>query len=137
MTFKKILKTVMLTGLAAVTLSLSSCGSEHEDNPKRDGRCALPFDTIYCTEMGYILESREEPAGQYSVCIFPDNSECGTADFYWGKCKPELSYCKQNGYELKDPTDDVGWREGAICTDAQGNEIGSVYDLLHLEKYCR
>lgn len=45
---------------------------------------------VYCKEQGYELESREDESGnQYSVCIFPDGSECNQWAFFRGECYPQ------------------------------------------------
>jgi putative hemolysin len=87
---------------------------------------------VYCTELGYKSKVNVDKDGnQYSVCIFPDRNECDSWDFYRGKCGEEWSYCKKEGYNLRDMKSNEGWIKGVICIK-EGKEIGSVYDLMNL-----
>jgi len=56
--------------------------------------------SVYCQGLGYEEETRENEAGQYGICIFPDDTECDTWDFLAGRCGQEHSYCAQQGFEL-------------------------------------
>ena len=71
---------------------------------------------VYCVALGYEYEIIEDDkGGQYGVCIFPDNSECSTWAFYRGKCGQEWSYCKRQGYDLKDLGRWEGIENKKIC----------------------
>ncbi len=65
-------------------------------------------------------------------CFFPDGTNCPMWDFYRGKCGQNWSYCKQQGYELKNISQDEGWFRGGVCIDENGTDIGNVYDLMEL-----
>lgn len=41
-----------------------------------------------CIDLGYQLEIREGSLGQYGVCIFPDETECGEWALFRGECSP-------------------------------------------------
>ena len=84
----------------------------------------------YCSALGY--ETDRTRASAY--CVFPDKSECEQWNFYRGECGQEWSYCKLQGYELKDFERLEGWDKGAVCLDGNtGEEIGNVYDLVNAE----
>ncbi len=87
--------------------------------------------SIYCHALGYKSKIvTDEEGNQYGVCIFPDGSECGSWDFYRGKCGQEWSYCERCGYDLKELGQE-GWTKGAMCIDrTTGEEIGTVFDLV-------
>ena len=42
--------------------------------------------SVHCLEQGGELEMRDSEAGQYGVCMFPDNSECEEWAYYRGEC---------------------------------------------------
>jgi len=48
----------------------------------------------YCQGLGYKAEDRKSPQGDYSVCIFPDGSECSQWAYYC-KCTGDKSSCGQ------------------------------------------
>lgn len=52
--------------------------------------------SVYCEENGGVLEMREEEAGQYGVCVFPNGSECEEWAFYRGECEPSIDDAIQN-----------------------------------------
>ena len=56
--------------------------------------------SVYCQGLGFAEETRENEAGQYGVCVFPDGTECDTWDFLAGRCGQEHSYCVDQGYQL-------------------------------------
>jgi len=86
---------------------------------------------VYCTRLGYKYEIVADDEGnQYGLCIFPDSNACLSWDFYRGKCGQEWSYCKRNGYDLKDLRRHEGWFRGAVCIDrTTKKEISTVFDL--------
>jgi len=43
--------------------------------------------SVYCEEQGGIVEIRENEAGQYGVCVFPDGGECDEWAFFRGECQ--------------------------------------------------
>ena len=89
---------------------------------------------VYCTDLGYKYETIEsKDGGQHGVCIFPDDNKCDAWDFYRGKCGQEYSYCKKNGYNIKNLGENEGWFEGAICINNK-EELGSVSKLMGIEK---
>ena len=57
--------------------------------------------SVYCLGLGYDEETRENPSGQYGVCLFPDGTECDTWDFLAGRCGKEHNYCVQQGFILQ------------------------------------
>lgn len=42
--------------------------------------------SAYCIRQGYRLEIRNNSAGQYGVCIFPNNSECEEWAYFRNEC---------------------------------------------------
>lgn len=44
--------------------------------------------TSYCEQHGGRYESRHVNNGAVGYCVFPDNTECPSWDFYQGTCKP-------------------------------------------------
>lgn len=42
--------------------------------------------SVYCADMGYQSEMREDASGQYGVCVFPDNNSCEEWSFFRGEC---------------------------------------------------
>lgn len=116
----------LLTGLCAAASSI--CGGEAPGT-------ADPA-AVYCREMGYEYYVVDGPDGQYGVCKFPDGSECDAWRFLEGKCKTEYSYCAKLGYSSITKTDGKNpfSKEYAVCTNARGDEIGTIVDLLQLEK---
>jgi len=43
--------------------------------------------SVYCEEQGGTVEIRENEAGQYGMCIFPDGGECDEWAFFRGECQ--------------------------------------------------
>ncbi len=43
--------------------------------------------SVYCEEQGGTVEIRENEAGQYGVCVFPDGGECDEWAFFRGECQ--------------------------------------------------
>ncbi|MFH1239930.1 MAG: DUF333 domain-containing protein [Candidatus Diapherotrites archaeon] len=90
--------------------------------------------TVYCGELGYQWKINENPMGQQGICIFSDESECDEWDFLRGTCGQQWSYCAVNGYDIitKDDGRNPFTPEYAVCVDEEGNEIGSVTELMNL-----
>ncbi len=44
--------------------------------------------SVYCDELGFELEMREEAEGTAGYCKFPDGSECEEWAYYRGECSP-------------------------------------------------
>ncbi|MHC4545662.1 MAG: putative hemolysin [Planctomycetota bacterium] len=86
---------------------------------------------VYCTRLGYKYEIVADDEGnQYGLCILPDDNACMAWAFYRGKCGEEWSYCKRNGYDLRNLLQHEGWFRGAVCVDkTTKDEIGTVFDL--------
>jgi putative hemolysin len=42
--------------------------------------------SVYCVDLGYKLEIRDEANGQVGYCIFPNGAECEEWAFYRGEC---------------------------------------------------
>ena len=120
----------ILLGLL-ITISiilLTSCQSTSGKTPETSA-IGLPNPaSVYCQGLGYREETREEPEGQYGVCIFPEGEECDTWDFLAGRCGQEYSYCVKQGYELIEvPDSNIGaclFPDGTQCPEYeffQGN----------------
>lgn len=86
--------------LAAIWLAACASGQGKQEDVKPGVGLANPA-SVYCQELGFKEETRENELGQHGVCIFPDGSECDSWDFLAGRCGQENSYCVQEGFELK------------------------------------
>jgi len=89
--------------LFGACLACASCGTSTNGTPppqnevKPDdtpGTMATPPNVLIanpasenCVKVGGIVELREEPAGQYGVCVFPDGSKCEEWRLFRGECK--------------------------------------------------
>ncbi|MBA7691349.1 hypothetical protein ES703_99892 [subsurface metagenome] len=134
---------IIIVGVIAVVgVNLSGCGlserveltGKNETNLSREkpNPIGMPNPAaVYCVRLGYKYEiAMDDKANQYGVCTFPDGNACLAWDFYRGKCGQEWSYCKRNGYDLKDLRQHEGWFRGAVCVDkTTKEEIGTVFDL--------
>lgn len=91
---------------------------------------------VYCTEMGYEYRVIDEPSGQRGICIFPDGNQCDAWAFLQGKCGQSYSYCEKCGYYTQTASDGKNpfSREYAVCVSKEGNRIGSVTELIALNK---
>ncbi|MEN8163616.1 MAG: C1 family peptidase [Acidobacteriota bacterium] len=95
---------------------------------------------VYCYELGYEPEvlTREDGA-QYTICVFPDDTDCDAWKFFKGTCGSEYSYCALQGYDLRVVTDGRSYftRDYAVCVDRYtGEEMGAVTELMHYsERY--
>jgi len=85
--------------------------------------------SVYCQGLGYVETARENELGQYSVCVFPDGSECDSWDFLAGRCGQEFSYCQQQGFELQSEED----RNISACIFPNG---ASCSELLFFQGKC-
>ncbi len=85
---------------------------------------------IYAKFLGYKYETRiDSGGGQYGVCIFPDNSECGAWDFFKGKCGQKYSYCALKGCDTKTKFEDPkrNHLEYAVCCCK--NSLGKTIEI--------
>ncbi|MBA7716977.1 hypothetical protein ES703_126062 [subsurface metagenome] len=120
---------IVIGAIVLVSISLVGCNSseraklrgENEPGVRREKQkfVGMPDPSaVYCARLGYKIKVvTDDEGGQYGVCIFPDGSECEAWAFYRGKCGQEWSYCKRNGYDLKDLERHEGWFRGAVCID--------------------
>lgn len=116
--FKDAVRGVVMAGVMG--LILAACGQAGTQVGEDPGTIGLanPAST-YCVGLGNALELREEAAGQYGVCIFPDGSECEEWDFLAGRCAPEETFCAQQGYRLE-PGSNIGtcrFPDGTSCLE--------------------
>jgi putative hemolysin len=122
----------------AASISGSSQGMEFESkntaniNKQKRTLIGMPDPSaVYCVKLGYKYKIVTDDEGnQRGICCFPDGTECGAWAFYRGKSGQEWSYCKINGYDLKELGRYEGWDKGAVCIDkVTKKEIGTVFDL--------
>jgi hypothetical protein len=109
---------VLIVMLLALAFSLAGCGEEEEEQVVQPG-LANPA-SLYCQDLGYTEETRENASGQYGVCIFPDGSECDTWDFLSGRCGQEFSYCAQQGFMLEPGEGNIAvcvFDDGSTCDE--------------------
>jgi len=83
--------------------------------------------SVYVHFLGYKKEIRTNQSGEYSVCIFPDGSECDSWEFFRGTCGKKYSYCALKGCETESITelkDSYHIKYCACsCLDSLGNKI--------------
>ena len=97
---------------------------------------------VYCEELGYDYSVIETQEGQLGKCILPDGSEADAWQFLKGEVKPEYSYCKQQGYEIKLVTDprrcaSIFSQDCALCVvDGKETEVTKLMNLSFLESVC-
>ena len=74
---------------------------------------------VYCSELGYRMESVTRNGGDDADCVFPDESHCGQWDFLSGRCGQEYSYRSQQGYKLLEGTNSgtCQFPDGSTCDD--------------------
>lgn len=97
--------------------------------------------SVYCEEQGFELEIRAaQDGGQYSVCMFEDDSECEEWAYYRGECKPgdmdvaapptatpagianpASAYCVEKGGASEIRTAEDGSQSG-VCIFPDGSE---------------
>lgn len=78
--------------------------------------------SVYCQGLGFKEETRQNAAGEYGVCIFPDGTECDTWDFLAGRCGQEHSYCVKQGFKLQVTQASIGtcvFDDGSTCDEFQ------------------
>jgi putative hemolysin len=63
--------------------------------------------SVNCEQQGGKLEIRNNTAGQYGMCIFPDGSECDEWAFYRKECKPGDSKAVPSQVPLSKYTNDA------------------------------
>ncbi len=119
-----------LTLAAIALLALAFAGNASAQGPSMPN----PADS-YCFDMGYDLQllSRYDGA-QYSICVFPDGTQCDTWEFFEGACGTEYSYCATRGYDMKVVTDGRNYftKNFTVCVDRiTGENVGSVAELMN------
>lgn len=83
----KLIKILSLMFIA--TLLFSACGSQPAAQENQGDQIGLANPaSVYCQEQGGQLEMRENDAGTYGMCIFPDGSECEEWAYFRGECSP-------------------------------------------------
>jgi len=89
---------------------------------------------IYCEELGYTYTTFSAPTGDYSICRFPDGSQCDAWDFLEGQCAPDFSLCTRLGYtvEQRRDGDNEFSPEYAVCVDHDGTVIADMSILTDL-----
>ena len=116
--------------------SFGKIGDYEKDKISTNGeKVGIPNPSaVYCGKLGYGYKIvTNEKGGQHGVCMLPNKTECMGWNFYRGKCGQEWSYCKQQGYDLKDLEKNEGWFEGTICINKiTKEEIGTVYNLMNM-----
>lgn len=96
--FMNLNKHLMIIALLLV-ISLSACAKKLEAQ-NDNAQIANPAST-YCIEQGGKLEIRENPEGQYGVCILPDGTECEEWAYYRKECSVKQSEeaCREENYQ--------------------------------------
>jgi putative hemolysin len=125
--------------LVALLGALPAFGGQPENVPLAEGAgpaigSANPA-AVYCTELGYEYVIVDTPEGQRGVVVLPNGERCDAWDFYRGKCGQEYSYCAREGYGIvtKEVTNGSFTTECAVCVSRDGEELGTVSDLMGLE----
>ncbi|MBN2147639.1 MAG: DUF333 domain-containing protein [Anaerolineales bacterium] len=117
--FNKLVILVILS--LALVFYLVGCSTDEAQTEEPADLPALANPaSVYCQGLGYTEETRENDAGQYGVCIFPDGSECDSWEFLAGKCGQENSYCAQQGYTLQTGEGNIGvciFDDGSTCDE--------------------
>jgi len=130
-------KSIIFIILTLICLIFSSSSFALEESNSCDG--SVPGISnpaaVYCQEMGYTYEIKENENGQYGVCNFDSRQTCDAWEFLEGKCGQEYSYCAKNGYNLqvKDDGQNPFSSEYAVCVKGR-TEVGSVVDLINLNE---
>jgi len=76
--------------------------------------------SVYCENLGYETEIVEDAEGnQDGNCIFPDGTFCSSWDFLSGRCRPEMSFCEQQGNILVEAPNigDCFFPDGSFCLE--------------------
>lgn len=74
----------LLLGLCIVT----ACASPQTATPEATAGLPNPA-SVFCEDHGGQVEMRQNDAGEYGVCIFPDGSECDEWAYFRGECQPK------------------------------------------------
>ena len=93
----------------------------------------------YCLDMGYEIEAVVDPnGGQYSLCVFPDDTSCETWAFLEGRCGRSFSVCALEGMDVitKMNIKNAYSRYTAVCVD-DGEEVESVPRMMGLTEIGR
>jgi putative hemolysin len=115
--FKKI-SFFTLFCLTASALFLTACAKENESTQTAPS-LANPAST-YCQGLGFTEETRQNEAGEYGVCVFPDGTECDSWDFLAGRCGQENSYCLKQGFTLQSNMTNIAtcqFDDGTVCDE--------------------
>lgn len=136
----KIILKILAIILLVTAILFSSCSSKRiepeqdETNIIKEKAGVANPAAVYCAKLGYEYKIvTSDDGGQHGVCTLSDKTECTGWNFYRGKCGQEFSYCKQQGYDLKDLGKNEGWFEGAVCINKiTKQEIGTVYNLMNM-----
>lgn len=113
---------IILAGL--LILLVTACAQTEEipiaiDPPNSTGM-ANPA-SVYCENLGYETELIEDAEGnQDENCIFPDGTFCTSWDFLSGRCRPEMSFCEQQGSDLVEAPNigDCFFPDGSFCLES-------------------
>jgi putative hemolysin len=89
----------------------------------------------YCSLLGYQSGTKETAEGQVSTCTMPDGTVCDAWQFLRGTCGQEFSWCALNGYQIQNviESDGLSTQEYAVCVDASGNTVGTLFELSGLQ----
>ncbi len=85
---------------------------------------------VYCKNLSYQYEVRNNENGQYGICIFTDGTECEIWNFFNGKCGQKFTFCERQGFRIETKSYDPlgkGKTEYAVCVFDDDSEC-SEYD---------
>ena len=111
----------------------NSCGETLDTCPKDCGYKRIDAASFYCRIYGGTVQVRHGTDGNdYSICIFPDGSECESWSYYRKLCNstvtnikgianPAAEYCQKNRGKTQIKNDTNG-NEYALCVFAGGKE---------------
>ncbi|MBU0628764.1 MAG: DUF333 domain-containing protein [Nanoarchaeota archaeon] len=102
----------MKKGLSFVLLLVVLAAGCNQAPVKDNTQIANPA-SVNCIEKGGKLDIRENPQGQYGVCILPDGSECEEWAFYRGECSK--TPVNANADCSSDSDCVIGGCSGTIC----------------------
>jgi len=86
---KKSVLNVLSLILLMLFAAACSLGKTPAEIPADEGVIGMPNPaSVYCQEQGGVLVTREEPEGQFGVCVLPDGSECEEWAYFRGECAP-------------------------------------------------
>jgi C1A family cysteine protease/putative hemolysin len=124
----------MLLGALQASADLQEAALDLSDGARPAIGAANPA-AVYCAELGYEYVIEDTPGGQRGVVVLPNGERCDAWDFYRGKCGSEFSYCARQGYatETRLITNGSFTAECAVCMSSDGEEIGTVSELMGLE----